>query len=237
MPAQDDARENRIVDLFNLERPPNWARHGTDAILRIDGYTLEFELKSVTKKSGDLSSVRDFGPDHIAKWKEKHWLIAIYKENVIAHCKYGSPQAMAPWIEKKWQKIEPDLKLAEPLVALINEEFLFATIGEKEAYSMKDARKLHKNQYTLARYHDLMDVTKANSKEKLKKVGYRPATMLDILKDRVRYLIKRGSTLNNPNVPKSYFADWEEITTDHANRLRQLVRAWLANRPQAHVPL
>jgi hypothetical protein len=50
MSAQDDARENRIVDLFNLERPVPRLRHGTDALLRIDGHTLEFELKSVTTK-------------------------------------------------------------------------------------------------------------------------------------------------------------------------------------------
>jgi hypothetical protein len=37
---QDDARENRIVDLFNLDRPANRVRHGTDAILRIDGHTV-----------------------------------------------------------------------------------------------------------------------------------------------------------------------------------------------------
>jgi hypothetical protein len=52
MPPQDDARENRIVDLFNLERPADRVRHGIDAILNIDNHTLEFELKSVTTAGG-----------------------------------------------------------------------------------------------------------------------------------------------------------------------------------------
>jgi len=115
---------------------------------------------------------------------------------------------------------------------------MFAIIGEKEAYSMRDARKLHKNQYSSAQYRGFMDVTETDGKGKLKKVAYSPARMLEILKDRARYVIERGSTLNNPHISRSYFADWEEITKNHANRLRRLVRAWLAdNRPQAHVPL
>ena len=60
--------------------------------------------------------------------------------------------------------------------------------------------------------------------------------MLEILKDRARYVIERGSTLNNPHIPASYFAGWEEIKRDHAIRLRALVREWLAaNEPQANV--
>ncbi len=52
MVAQDDAREKRLIDLFNLERPLNRARHGVDAILRIDGQDVEFELKSITIARG-----------------------------------------------------------------------------------------------------------------------------------------------------------------------------------------
>jgi hypothetical protein len=91
---QDDSRENRIVDLFNLERPANRVRHGTDATLAIDDLKPAFELKSVTT-GGGLTTVRDFGPDHIAKWKNKHRLIAVYQGDNLEYCKYGSPAAMA----------------------------------------------------------------------------------------------------------------------------------------------
>ena len=35
--AQDDARENRLIDLFNLYQTDDRVRHGTDAILELDG--------------------------------------------------------------------------------------------------------------------------------------------------------------------------------------------------------
>jgi hypothetical protein len=238
MPPQDDARENRIVDLFNLERPANRVRHGTDAILNIDNHTLEFELKSVTTAGGGLTTVRDFGPDHIAKWKHKHWLIAVYQRETMVYCKYGSPAAMAPWIEEKWRYIRPDFELAKHVPEMIGIETMFAIIGNKSIYTKEDAKTLHKAQYSARRYIDLMDVTETTQGDKIRHVGYSPEKMLEILKDRARYVIERGSTLNNPHIPASYFAGWEEIRRDHAIRLRELVREWLAaNQPQANVPL
>jgi hypothetical protein len=238
MPPQDDARENRIVDLFNLERPANRVRHGTDAILNIDNHTLDFELKSVPTGKG-LTTVRDFGPNHIAKWKNKHWLIAVYQGETMVHCKYGSPAAMAPWIEEQWSKIKPDFELARYVPELIGLETMFAIIGEKSIYTKEDARKLNKEQYSAQRYTELMDVTGTTHGNKIRHIGYSPEKMLEILKDRTRYVIKRGATLNNPHIPASYFVGWEEIRKDHATiRLRELVREWLAaNAPQANVPL
>ena len=56
-----------------------------------------------------------------------------------------------------------------------------------------------------------------------KEQGYSPKRMLEILKDRGKYLIERGSTLNNPHIPTSYFKGWEQITSNHKQRLRALV--------------
>jgi hypothetical protein len=233
---QDDARENRIVDLFNLERPANRVRHGTDAILSIGDHTLEFELKSVTTGEG-LTTVRDFGPDHIVKWKDKHWLIAVYSNDSLEYCKYGSPAAMAPWIEEKWQYIKTDFDLARHVPDLIGLDTMFGVIGRKEVYSREDARKLHKAQYSSQAYVDRMDVTEVTAAGKIRRIGYSPNKMLEILKDRAKYVIERGSTLNNPHIPASYFAEWHEIRRDHASQLRELVRHWLAaNQPQAQVP-
>jgi len=67
MIAQDDVRENELIELFVLDRPENRTRHGTDDLLHIDGRTLEFELKSVTTLKEGLTMVHDFGPDHIRK--------------------------------------------------------------------------------------------------------------------------------------------------------------------------
>jgi hypothetical protein len=223
---------------FNLERPANRVRHGTDAILNIDNHTLEFELKSVTTASGGLTTVRDFGPDHVAKWKHKHWLIAVYQGDTMLHCKYGSPAAMAPWIEEKWRYIRADFELAKHVPGAIGLETMFAIIGKKSAYTKRDAKDLHKSQYSAQKYAELMDVTEQIPDGKVRPIGYTSERMLEILRDRARYVIERGSTLNNPHIPASYFAGWEEIRRDHAIRLRELVRQWLAaNEPQANVPL
>jgi hypothetical protein len=61
--------------------------------------------------------------------------------------------------------------------------------------------------------------------------GYSPERMLEIFRERGRYVIERGSTLNNPHIPYSYFDKWTTITEDHAVRLRELVRAWIASAP------
>ncbi|HYA18484.1 MAG TPA: hypothetical protein VEF06_13520 [Bryobacteraceae bacterium] len=182
--------------------------------------------------------MRDFGPDHIAKWKNKHWLIAVYRDNALHHCKYGSPASMAPWIEKQWQYIAADFELARYVPELINEQVMYAIVGRKDVYTREDARRLHKAQYSAKRYRELMDVKEVGRRGEEKPVGYSPAQMLIILRDRARYVIERGSTLNNPHIPAAYFANWEQITRDHALRLRELVRQWLAAaQPQANVPL
>lgn len=98
--AQDDVRENRLIDLFNLDQVPGRVRHGTDAILKLDDDEYEFELKSITTKRGGISTVRDLGPGHIAKWRNKHWIMAYFEGQKLRHCLYGSPDAMRPWIEE-----------------------------------------------------------------------------------------------------------------------------------------
>ena len=90
---------------------------------------------------------------------------------------------------------------------------MFQIIGKRKIYSLDDARKLHKKQYKLAEYEDLMDIGN----------GYSPKRMLYILKNRSKYLIERGSTLNNPHIPASYFNGWERITENHAEKLIELV--------------
>jgi hypothetical protein len=115
---------------------------------------------------------------------------------------------------------------------------MFAIIGKKSVYTKRDAKDLHKAQYSAQRYIELMDVTEQIPDGKFRPSGYTPERMLEILRDRAKYVIERGSTLNNPHIPASYFAGWEEIRRDHAIRLRELVRQWLAaNEPQANVPL
>lgn len=213
MAIQDDTRENAQIELFELTKPEGEGRSGIDAILVLNEQEIPFELKTTT--NGSVTTVRDFGYDHIQKWKGKHWLISKYSVdgNEMEYTLYGSPQAMATWIDKKEAYIAPDFELAKLIPNELNLGHLNAIVGEKEIYTLEDAKRLNKKQYKIAKYKELMDL--AN--------GYSPERMLDILKYRCKYLIERGSTLNNPHIPASYFNGWEQITENHAARLRELV--------------
>lgn len=219
--AQDDVRENRLVDLFNLVRPPNRVRHGTDALLLIDGHEIEFELKSVTTAGGSVSTVRDLGPDHIAKWKNKHWIVAFYSGLELQGCRYGSPDDMAPWIAKIWEYIRIDFEMAQLVPALITMDVMTRIMDAKERYTLADAKRIQKNQFSAAQYRTLMDLDD----------GYSPERMLEIFRERAMYVMKRGSTLNNPHIPADFFKPWAGIAQDHAVALRSLVRSWLAAQP------
>ncbi|CCQ53795.1 hypothetical protein [Crocosphaera watsonii] len=57
--------------------------------------------------------------------------------------------------------------------------------------------------------------------------GYSPQRMLQIIRDRCEYIMRRGSTLNNPHIPASYFNGWEKIIDNHASKLRQYLDQYL----------
>ena len=213
MPVQDDTRENEQIALFRLIKPEGEGRSGIDAIMQLNGIEIPFELKTTT--NGSVTTVRDFGYNHIRKWKDKHWLISKYSSDgkYIEYSLYGSPQAMSKWIKEKETYIEPDFELAKIIPDRITLKDLYHIIGKKQIYSLADAKKLHKKQYRISGYKELMD----------KEEGYSPKRMLEILKDRGKYLIERGSTLNNPHIPTSYFNGWERITSGYKKRLRALV--------------
>lgn len=219
--AQDDARENRLIDLFNLQQPPNRVRHGVDAILKLDGSEYEFELKSATTGKGGISTVRDLGPSHIEKWRNKHWIMAFFEGGRLLHCRYGSPDAMAPWITEKWEYIKADFEMAKLVPAHITLGTMFEVLGKKDLYTKSDAKKLHKNQMTSAQYDIHMDIES----------GYSPSRMLEIFKDRAKYVIERGSTLNNPHIPHNFLVTWPVIKDGHAAELRRLVKEWRGSGP------
>jgi hypothetical protein len=207
-----------MLQLFNLHVPKDRKRADVDASLKIDGHELPFELKSTT--SGSVSTVRDFGLDHIEKWRERHWLFGFYDQSgsELQYCCYGSPSRMAPWIENKASYIRPDQLLAEFAPSRLDESDLVAILGDKDVYSVEDARAIMKKQWSTAQYLQAEDCFGG---------GYSRTRMLEVLRARCRYVIMRGSTLNNPHIESGYFAAWERITEDHAATLRHMVRDYL----------
>ncbi len=211
---QDDSRENEMIKLFNLIKDTSEGRAGVDAFLELEGKIIPFELKTTSK--GSVTTVRDFGPEHIEKWQGKHWLFGFYQGKDVYY-KYGSPSMMAPWIEEKAEYIRSDFKLAQIAYKKLTLYDLYQICGEKEVYSYDDARRIQKMQYKKGKYLELQDV----------KGGYSSNRMLEILSARVKYLIERGSTLNNPHIPASYFFNWDKITDNHAKHLINLVKQYL----------
>lgn len=194
--VQDDSREVELREKFGLVEPENRSRGGTDAELCLGELRIPFELKSTTKNS--ITTVRDFGPDHLKTWDGKHWLMGWYRRQKRELCLekvyYGSPADMEPWIKRKWNYMLPDFQLSEELGPLVDTDILKKICGDKELYTLKDAERIQKKQYRKAEYLERMDVSG----------GYSQERMLEILRDRVTYLIKRGSTLNNPHIPGKF---------------------------------
>ncbi len=212
---QDDVRELAMCELFRLRKDALESRSGVDAFLDFNGMSIPFELK--TTSTGPVTTVRDFGTDHIEKWKGKHWLIGFFHKGNNYYL-YGSPCAMEPWIKSKESYIAPDIKLASLTASNLSLKDLFDTLGEKTKYTLEDAKSLQKKQYSTAQYYSLMDLEN----------GYSQEAMLTILRNRTTYLMTRGSTLNNPHIPPSYFDGWVKIEKNHAEELRALVSSYLS---------
>jgi hypothetical protein len=209
--------------LFNLTRPEEYGRADIDAVLELkgrsipaalQGHIVNFELKSATGGRPTISTVRDFGLHYLEKWRKLHWIFGIYEAGKLQYCLYGSPQAMKPWFDQMSAYIAPDIALAAHAPGFIKDSALTAILGPAHKFTRADARRLMKNQYGASDYDDAADLPGGE---------YSRAAMLNMLRERCEYVIRRGSTLNNPHIPASYFADWERITEDHAARLRELV--------------
>ena len=213
MGVQDDRREIEQIELIELDPPTAKSRSGTDAVLNIGSVKIEFELKSTTKDS--VTTVRDFGMEHIQKWANKHWLFGFYtpKGNALRFTRYASPLMMAPWIEDRREYIEADFRLADLVPDRLVLEDLYRLLGKQDVYGLHQAQKLQKKQLRDEQYRELMDCEH----------GFSAGMMLELLKMRCRYVILRGSTLNNPHIPKVVLDGFPKITANHSAELRKLV--------------
>ncbi|WP_197739576.1 PDDEXK family nuclease [Vibrio taketomensis] len=136
---QDDVREEAMRNLFGLYKDENEGRSGVDAYLDIHGYQIAFELKTTSK--GSVTTVRDFGPDHIEKWRTKHWLIGFFI-NGTEYYVYASPEMMRPWIQEKSEYISPDFRMSEIASSRLTLEDMYNILGQKTMYTYQDAKKL-----------------------------------------------------------------------------------------------
>jgi hypothetical protein len=222
MPVQDDERERELVRLFNLFWDPAHERAGTDAHLEVTldqrRFRVDVEVKSTTGET--VSTARDVGMDHIRKWRGKFFVIGYYTRDArrpeLRHCVCLSPSDMEPWIRSIEEKIRPDFELAARSAKHLTDDDLFAICGRKSAYTIDDAKRLHKNQWSARQYRESCD------QEFDGKPLISARRMLEILRLRLKYISERGATLNNPHITKQHLRQF-------ANTDRTVYGEWAAS--------
>lgn len=204
MPVQDDERERELVRMFNLDWDPAHQRAGVDALLDVDvdGRPFRFEVEVKSSTGSTVSTARDVGMKHIQKWRRKLFVIGFYSKEArrpeLQHCLCLTPIDMEPWITLIEAKILIDFKLAHRASRRLVLADLFEVCGEKENYSLEDAKRLHKQQWTADEYEAALDVDHGTERR------ISQERMLQILQLRAQYIAERGATLNNPHVTKTH---------------------------------
>jgi hypothetical protein len=235
MPVQDDVRERELVRMFNLVWERSHQRSGVDAHLDIavDGSRIRIEIEVKSTTSGSVSTARDVGMEHIGKWRQKFFIIGFYTKEAqpeLRQCLNLTPADMEPWFASIERRIAVDFKLANLASSKLSMQDLFSLIGEKEHYTVEEAKALHKRQWSVAQYKQAQDV----------EVGRRklisPARMLEILQLRLEYIAERGATLNNPRIEKGFLqkffgTDREVSTGNWAAAIRQLAVEFARTHP------
>jgi hypothetical protein len=228
--VQDDAREKQLRELYGLTKPQGAGRMGTDAVLEIPGYgVVEFELKSATRQG--VSTARDVGLDHLEKWRGRHWLVGFFDARGISlvGCRYASPKHLEPWIVALEAKLKLDFDFATvpgKVDPRLYEELLREHFGDREVYTLADAKRIQKNQYAAKKYRQRMDVP-ADAAEG-SRTGYSRRRMLEMLAERWVYLTKRGATLNNPHIGSGYYSIFPELTIAPEEEARRSLRLEVA---------
>lgn len=141
------------------------ARSGVDAFLDFNSggskYSTPVELKSTTV--GSVSTARDVGLGHIEKWRSRVWLFGFYDASgtVLKSVLTLGPNDMEPWISRIERYIAPDFLIGERVSTKLGIDDVHVICGEKETYTLEDARAIYKRQWSESRYSSEMDIETA----------------------------------------------------------------------------
>lgn len=238
MTVQDDERERELSALFGLDWDSSHERHGVDAVLPdivVDGVRYQFDVEVKSSTEMDIGTARDFGMTHISRWRKMFFVFGFYSKvrgrPELQRSLCLTPMDMEPWLAKKEAQILIDFKLAERVPRNLALEDLFAVCGEQESYTIEDAKKLHKQQYTAAQYAAAPDLIIDGAPR------ISQAKMLQVLKERALYVAQRGATVNNPHITKTHLTPFlgtdREVSgrTQCGPRIRALAEAFVREHP------
>jgi hypothetical protein len=239
VPVQDDERERELVRMFNLAWDPAHQRAGVDALLdvEVDGRPCRFEVEVKSSTGQTVSTARDVGMDHIQKWRRKLFVIGFYSREArrpeLQRCLCLTPIDMEPWIASIEKKILIDFKLALRASRRLDLADLFEVCGQSEHYTIADAKRLHKQQWTAQEYSSAADIN-LNGSPRISQ-----EKMLEILRLRSQYIAERGATLNNPHITKTHlnrFAETDRVVAgpNWAADVRQIAINFVRAHPMHH---
>lgn len=236
MTVQDDVRERELCRTLGLLWDHAHARGGEDAVLKFAvgdvEYRFSVEVKSTTGNT--VSTARDVSMEHIKRWRSKLFVIGFYdhkdKRPELQRLLCLTPVDMAPWIDSIAAKIEPDYKIALRASRHLDLADLHDVCGQKAVYSVGDAKRLHKAQWTAAQYLAAVDIPGEGSGM------LSPEAMLKLLRLRALYIAQRGATLNNPHITSQHLkrfwgTDRETPAVEAAAAIRKLATDFIATHP------
>jgi hypothetical protein len=236
MPVLDDERERELVRMFNLDWDPAHQRGGVDAQLEIeiDGRIHQFEVEVKSTTGTTVATARDVGMDHIQRWRKMLFVIGFYSREArrpeLRRSFCLTPLDLEPWIASIESKISTDFRLAACTSRNLTMDDLFEVCGRQTAYSLEDAKRLHKQQWSAVEYEAALDTEEAG----VPKIS--PTKMLEILQLRAKYIAERGATLNNPHISASHLSRFcetnrEVIGNTWATSIRRLAEEFVADHP------
>ena len=232
MPVQDDERERELARMFNLAWDPEHQRSGVDATLdaSVDGRAFRFDVEVKSTTGDTVATARDVGMAHIQRWRKMLFVIGFYSGKTrrpeLLRCLCLTPIDMEPWISSIEDKILLDYKIAARASKRLDLADLLEVCGAQSTYSVEDAKRLHKQQWSSRQYESALD-TVENGVPRISR-----DKMLEILRLRSQYIAERGATLNNPHVGKThlkpFFGTDREVTDNAwAASIRRLAAAFV----------
>ena len=231
--VQDDEREIEMRRIAGLQK--KGGRSDEDAHLcEIEDHDdVPFELKSSTNDS--VSTGRDIGHEHLRRWNELDWLVGFYLDDdgdLVLNELYHFQPGELDWFGEKEDYIEPDYELLAIAAENLDDDAVSRIFGDEESYGYDDVKRVLKQQKM---YPSGERLKKAMIEEMADLPGTRFSRerLLEILRHRVRYLIHRGGTLNNPHIPKKSIVEVAHKFDLRKDDIPALLRERVLNRLNA----
>jgi hypothetical protein len=213
---QDDARERAMVAALNLQQDPDRVRHDADAYLNLelDGAPLriEFECKS-SPVSSDFGTGRDTGMRQLQRWSRMHFVFGWFepRDNQPVRMWYGSPAMMRSWNESEQAYLKPDLEIVSHAPDGVDQAVVDALLGPGEEFTYEQINAIIKNQWNAKAsvgrpnlYKLRADIFNRGPSIEFR---YSRAMAECAVRDRIAYLLDRGSTVNNRKISARYIQE------------------------------